>query len=117
MDLGVMYCGWLRQFPIEYLEQEFNLPKLTFPLFGMCVGYPNQERSIKPRYDTDTILHIGKYKDFNGFDDIKNYEARYDSTSRPSQRTYKMTLLDRLSDDLSKNWIGPALKYMGFKFK
>ena len=112
-----MYCGWLRQFPIKYLEQEFNLPKLTFPLFGMCVGYPDQERSIRPRYDTNTILHKGKYKDFNGFDDIQNYEYRYSNTSRHSQRTFKIALLDRLAYEKSKKWIGSALKHMGFKFK
>ena len=120
MGLGTMYCGWLRQFPIEYLEQEFNLPKLTFPLFGMCVGYPAQERSIRPRYDTNTILHKEKYKDFNGFDDIQNYMYRYNRTGfhrRDSQRTFKMTIVDRLGVEKSKKWIGSALKYMGFKFK
>jgi FMN reductase (NADPH) len=115
MNLGVMYCGWLRQMPIEFLEREFNLPKLTFPLFGMCVGYPDQERSIRPRYDTDTILHMEKYKDFNGFNDMKNYEDRY--TSRPSQQTFKLTILDRIGNTALHNWTGAALNYMGFKFK
>jgi FMN reductase (NADPH) len=120
MNLGTMYCGWLRQMPIEFLEKEFNLPKKTFPLFGMCVGYPAVERSISVRIKTHTILHKEKYQDISGISDMQDYIDRYEARNagrRLDQKKFKDVFLNRISYDKSKAWIGDALRYMGFKFK
>ena len=120
MGLGTMYCGWLRQMPIEFLEEEFNLPNLTVPLFVMCIGYPRMQRSISVRYNTETILHYNQYKDINGLEDISGYIERYDlknKTRREDQKTFKDVMVNRLSFDKSKEWVSSALKHMGFKFK
>lgn len=51
VGLGVMYCGAIRQISAEHFEKEFGFPKLTFPVFGMAVGYPHPDarRAIRPR--------------------------------------------------------------------
>ncbi|WP_028402241.1 oxygen-insensitive NADPH nitroreductase [Ectobacillus panaciterrae] len=60
MGLGICYIGGLRN-NLEEVSELLNVPKLVIPLFGMSVGYPMQEGSIKPRLPFESVYHEEAY--------------------------------------------------------
>lgn len=74
MDLGICYIGSLRndmKKAIEILE----LPEGTFPLFGMVVGYPTEEGSLKERLPFEAVYHEDTYQ---RIDEVEASIAEYD---------------------------------------
>ena len=122
--LGVMYCGAVRQIPAEHFITNFNLPPLTFPLFGMAVGYPNKfvqaVKRIKPRLPTDIVLHHGSYKTFDNMAKLDQYNATH-KTFNGSPALYNKDYVDRLVERMAvaedKKRVAWSLKQMGFDFK
>jgi nitroreductase len=62
LGLGTVYIGALRNNP-EAVAAELGLPPGVFAVFGMCVGYPDEERpaSVKPRLPQSVVLHREQY--------------------------------------------------------
>ena len=122
--LGIMYCGAIRQLPAEHFIKNFNLPPLTFPVFGMAVGYPNTfvqaVKRIKPRLPTDIVLHHGSYKTFDNMDDISGYNEIH-KTFNGSPALYNKDYVDRLVERMAvaydKKQVTQSLIQMGFDFK
>ena len=122
--LGVMYCGAIRQLPAEHFIKNFNLPPLTFPIFGMAVGYPNafvqSVKRAKPRLPTDIVLHHGSYKTFDNMDDISGYNEVH-KTFNGSPALHNKDFVDRLVERMAvaedKKKVSQSLKQMGFDFK
>lgn len=126
MGLGVMYCGAIRQLEIEELEKSFNLPKSTYPIFGMAIGYPRidpKNREIKGRLTTDTIIHRGSYKHMTNTDEItlsnEIHQMKFDKDRKIYFKTrwdYINRLVERLDVSVSKSRVSSNLRYMGFNF-
>ena len=62
IGLNIVYIGGIRNNP-EAVASELALPPRIFPVFGMCVGYEdeNSKSSIKPRLPQAAVLHQEKY--------------------------------------------------------
>ncbi|MFC3039924.1 oxygen-insensitive NADPH nitroreductase [Virgibacillus xinjiangensis] len=60
MGLGACFLGSLRN-DINKVNDLLNLPKHVVPLFGLAVGYPDQQPEIKPRPAIETIYHENNY--------------------------------------------------------
>jgi len=58
--LGVCYIGGIRNNPSQVVEL-LDLPDLVYPVFGMCLGYPDQDPSTKPRMPLELQFHQDKY--------------------------------------------------------
>ncbi|MBD2434501.1 MULTISPECIES: NADPH-dependent oxidoreductase [Fischerella] len=63
LGLGTGYIGAIRKNTQE-VATLLNLPPFVFPVFGLCVGYPNPEvkAAIKPRLPQSAVLHRDTYK-------------------------------------------------------
>ena len=63
VGLGTVYVGAIRKSTQE-VATLLNLPPFVFPVFGLCVGYPNPESqpAIKPRLPQSAVLHRETYK-------------------------------------------------------
>ncbi|MBN3958924.1 NADPH-dependent oxidoreductase [Nostoc sp. NMS8] len=74
LGLGTVYIGALRNHPQE-VAALLNLPPSVFPVFGLCVGYPNPEvpAAIKPRLPQTAVLHRETYKLAEQEDAIAHY--------------------------------------------
>jgi len=55
LGLGICYIGGLRNNPTEVSEL-LQLPQQVYPVFGLCLGYPNQNPEVKPRLPVDAVL-------------------------------------------------------------
>ena len=63
LGLGTVYIGALRNRP-EDVAAELRLPPGILPVFGLCVGYPDQDAqaaAVKPRLPQQEILHHETY--------------------------------------------------------
>ena len=47
-SLGICYIGGIRNNPGP-VSALLRLPQGVYPVFGLCLGYPDQDPEIKPR--------------------------------------------------------------------
>lgn len=60
--LGLCYVGGIRNNPAEVAEI-LKLPEHVYPVFGMSLGYPDQDPEVKPRLPLASILKEDFYDD------------------------------------------------------
>ena len=62
LGLGTVYIGALRN-NLQAVIEELRLPALVYPVFGLCVGYPDPDKpaQVKPRLPQSLILHREAY--------------------------------------------------------
>lgn len=62
LGLGSVYIGAIRNAP-EQVAAELALPPHVLPVFGLCVGYadPNRTAEVKPRLPQSVVLHRERY--------------------------------------------------------
>jgi nitroreductase len=51
-----------------------ELPRLVYPVFGMCLGYPDQNPEVKPLLPLSVILKQDQYDDSADADAIAEYD-------------------------------------------
>ena len=61
IGLGGVYIGALRN-GIEQAAKILDLPEHTAPLFGMCLGHPDQQPLYRPRLPLDTLVSENRYR-------------------------------------------------------
>ena len=47
---------------IDLVTEALELPDLSYPVFGMCLGYPDQDPEVKPRLPLEVVLKQDKYQ-------------------------------------------------------
>ncbi|OEY65366.1 oxygen-insensitive NADPH nitroreductase [Marinobacter sp. X15-166B] len=90
--LGLCYIGGIRNHPAE-VSSLLRLPEHVYPVFGMCLGYPDQNPEVKPRLPLATILKEDYYHD----DQDADLVAAFDDT----MATY---YLQRTGGNKDSNW-------------
>lgn len=60
--LGICYIGGIRNNPGPVSEL-LELPRGVYPVFGLCLGYPDQNPEIKPRLPLPVIVKQDKYNE------------------------------------------------------
>lgn len=77
LGLGAVYIGGLRR-NLLAVARELGLPRRTFPLFGLCLGYPDPARpaQIRPRLPRRVVLHRETYDDRDIGADVAAYDRR-----------------------------------------
>jgi nitroreductase len=60
--LGICYIGGIRNNPQEVSEL-LELPRLVTPVFGLCLGWPDQDPDLRPRLPLAVMLKENRYDD------------------------------------------------------
>ncbi|MDF2962516.1 MAG: NADPH-dependent oxidoreductase [Paenibacillus sp.] len=60
MGLGIVYIGGIRN-RIAEVSEMLKLPNYVYPVFGMCIGYPDQQPGQRPRLPLGAVLHENTY--------------------------------------------------------
>ncbi|WP_223068061.1 oxygen-insensitive NADPH nitroreductase [Paenibacillus caui] len=60
LGLGIVYIGGIRN-RIAEVSQLLELPDLVYPVFGMCLGYPDQSPMSRPRLPVRAVLHMNRF--------------------------------------------------------
>jgi len=75
VGLGAVFIGGIRNDPAQVAEL-LNLPDQVYPIFGLCLGYPDAEPDLKPRLPVDVVLHKDSYDNTRCASDVKAYDAQ-----------------------------------------
>ena len=76
MDLGANYLGSILN-DSEKLCEILKLPKLTFPVVGLRIGYPNQNPQLKPRLSKRMQIFENEYRIFDNYlEEIADYDQK-----------------------------------------
>lgn len=60
MGYGTCYIGGLRN-DLRALHEVLRTPEGVWPLFGLCIGTPDQETSVRPRLAPGAVLFDDAY--------------------------------------------------------
>jgi FMN reductase (NADPH) len=60
LGYGTCYIGGIRN-DLPLLDKLLNLPKGVCPLYGLCVGVPDESPSTRPRLDSEAMLFENTY--------------------------------------------------------
>ncbi|MDO4259270.1 MAG: NADPH-dependent oxidoreductase [Actinomycetaceae bacterium] len=89
MGLGTTYLGSINTDPREVIAA-LNLPRLTYPIFGLLVGHPAQDPQFKPRLPlavttgVDTYPFVDSYEDtLAEYDEVVQHYYDLRDTSSP----------------------------------
>ncbi|WP_439442948.1 oxygen-insensitive NADPH nitroreductase [Listeria aquatica] len=74
MGLGICYIGGIRN-DIKRVSELLKIPEHAIPLFGITIGYPEQNSAPKPRMPYQLVYHENEYQT----KETALYEA-YDAT-------------------------------------
>ena len=58
--LGICYIGAIRNDAARSAEL-LGLPQQVYPVFGMCIGWPDQDPEVKPRLPLSVVLKENSY--------------------------------------------------------
>lgn len=72
LGLGCVFIGGIRNDP-AVVRDLLKLPKHVYPAFGMCLGWPDQDTEVKPRFPVDVVLHQGAYRD-SAAEAVRDYD-------------------------------------------
>lgn len=80
--IGICYIGGIRNNPGPVSEL-LQLPRGVYPVFGLCLGYPDQDPECKPRLPLSVIVKQDAYNEEGDQEVI----AAYDEDIREYYRT------------------------------
>ena len=120
VDLGICYIGGLRNNPGP-VSALLQLPKGVYPVFGLCLGYPDQDPEVKPRLPVPVVVKQDVYNEEGDQESI----ADYDESIREYYRTRTggghgiswSEQVATLLSEKSRPHMREFLAGQGFKFK
>ena len=100
LGLGGVYIGGIRN-DLNKVSEILQLPELVYAVFGMCLGYPNQNPGEKPRLPLEVVYKVDSY------DDSMDKE-RIDAYDEVIRQYYK----ERSGGKIQDTWTERCGKYM-----
>lgn len=76
--LGAVFIGGIRN-DTDQIAELLNLPDQVYPVFGLCLGWPDSEPDLKPRLPVEVILHKDSYDSTRCEADVKAYDAQMEA--------------------------------------
>lgn len=61
VELGICYVGGIGN-DLFAIQELLDLPPLTYPIFGMLVGYPAKRNETKPRLPLEAVVGTNTYQ-------------------------------------------------------
>lgn len=123
MGLGTVYLGSILN-DSERICELLKLPKLTFPVIGLGLGYPNQNPQIKPRMEMKLRVFENTYKVFESYlDQVEEYDKEmrtYYDLREPGKRadSFSNQVVTRLNQRIPKRQeILNVIRKQGFDLK
>ena len=71
--LGICYIGAIRN-DAALAAELLDLPRQVYPVFGMCIGWPDQDPEVKPRLPVSVVLKENTYSIDGEAEAIASYD-------------------------------------------
>lgn len=119
LGLGTVCIGSIRNNPAAIIEL-LELPKYTYLVAGLCLGYPEDHSKLKQRLDKTSYFHFVKYSKENLKDAIDSYDELIVDYLKDVDREQEVNWSYNTSNFYKDNYypkVYPTLKEQGFKNK
>ncbi|AWI04618.1 NADPH-dependent oxidoreductase [Clostridium drakei] len=117
LGIGIVPIGGVRKNPDEVIKL-LGLPKYTFPILGVGVGYPSGNSKIKPRMPKTVYRHDEKYNSENIKEGILEYDKEMASYLEEIGRTQEVNWSSQTMNVYQNVYypkVYPVLKDQGFE--
>ena len=118
LGLGTVPIGGIRKNPEAVIEL-LGLPKYTFPMVGLVVGYPEDHSHLKPRIAFDSFRHKDQYDISaveNAIDPYDEVMSKYlTEIGRQEQEVDWSTFVSKIYQYVYYPDVKAALEKQGFK--
>lgn len=119
LGLGGVFIGGIRNDPEKVCEL-LKIPKHVYPVFGMCLGVPDEKPEQKPRLPVNVILSEDYYQETNQTD-LKKYNETcrdyYQTRSKGSREESWTRQISNMMSVPSRTHMKAFLKKKGFDIK
>ncbi|MBT2691864.1 oxygen-insensitive NADPH nitroreductase [Bacillus sp. ISL-55] len=105
MGMGICYIGGIRN-DLGAVKEVLKTPEHVIPLFGMAVGYPDQETDVKPRLPLEHVYMENEYQQ-----DRALFEKQLDDYNAVTSQYYR----ERTGGKREDTWTGQMAKMLGRK--
>lgn len=92
VGLGGVCIGGIRN-DIALVSEVLGLPELVYPVFGLCLGWPDHDPAVKPRLPVTAIMHRDRYD-----------TERLESVVKTYDQTMQQYYAARGSNQRTSNW-------------
>lgn len=120
LGLGICYIGGIRNDP-QQVADLLELPDQVYPVFGLCLGWPDQNPTLKPRLPLSVTLKEETYDDSGDADGIAAYDEElreyYRSRTGGKKDTAWTTDMSALLGKESRPHMRDFLARRGFTFR
>jgi|TARA_B100000315_G_scaffold260434_1_gene321812 nitroreductase len=118
--LGICYIGGIRNDP-RGVSDLLQLPVGVYPLFGLCLGYPDQSPEVKPRLPISVVVKDEVYTDEGDEQVIADYDevvqAYYGTRTGGGHGTKWTEQISQLLSRKARPHMRGFLAEQGFRFK
>jgi FMN reductase (NADPH) len=119
LGLGIVYIGGIRN-NLREATRLLNVPKLVYPVFGMCLGYPDHESGVRPRLPLRAVLHRETYDETAQAESIDEYDRRtrdyyIERTGGKRDTTWSKEMADKFKRP-ARAYMRAYLEEQGFRF-
>jgi len=103
LGYGICYIGGLRN-SLPEIDGLLALPDGVYPLYGLCVGVPDETPGPRPRLSVDAVFFSGAYPDDDSMNTlVDEYDSRYaqylrDRGARNPDRTWSKLMADKFAE-------------------
>ncbi len=120
VGLGICYIGGIRNNPGPVSEL-LQLPRGVYPVFGLCLGYPDQNPELKPRLPLSVVVKQEVYNEEGDAEAIAEYDDRireyYRTRTGGGHGISWSEQVATLLSEKSRPHMRDFLASKGFKFK
>ena len=123
MGLGAVFLGSILN-DVDAVIDLLGLPELTFPIFGIGLGYPNQSPQKKPKMPLHLLLHENSYQEpIDYHEALEEYDQEmetYYDLREGGKRMDSFTLqVERRLCNVTtqRDRLGNSLEKQGFRLK
>jgi len=120
LGLGGVYIGGVRNNPLDICKI-LNIPSGVYPVFGMCLGYPNHNPDKKERLPQDVVFKTDEYNTDGDADKIKEYDEHisdyYKIRTKGKRSDTWTNQVSSLMSEPQRPHMKDFLEMQGFKMK
>jgi nitroreductase len=118
--LGGVYIGGIRNDP-QKVSELLEIPDLVYPVFGMCLGYPDEYPQQKPRLPLDVVVSVDRYSNAADRKLLAEYDnicsEYYNQRSCDSREDNWTKQISRLMSQEMRPHMRSFLESKGFRMK
>ncbi len=75
LGLGSVMIGGMRNKALD-AAQVLQLPDRCYVVFGLCLGWPDQNPNPRPRLPTEAVIHFERYQSADKRDALRDYDRK-----------------------------------------